>query len=216
MAVEPLSVGKAICGKDLRRVARVFFTFSNRVLQFWGNLRKKPRSAGFVLEIKKFLIAVFQRVPNGNPKSLHARAAEFKIVAHKVEVSFRPDEDGVSYIKAESAANVGKEVVTALEIGTTDKVTCEKWLIKAQAFQTDPGLQFRLGPLAKRRPIDCIEIVENRAVGIEKDINVLMATPGHLATDSEILLDKEKIAAESWITTPADALRSVICACKGI
>ena len=113
------------------------------MLQFWGNLRKKPRSAGFVLNLE-ISIAVFQRVPNGNPKSLHARAAEFKIVAHKVEVSFRPDEDGVSYIKAESAANVGKEVVTALEIGTPQNYTCEKWLIKAQAFQTHPRPEFCL------------------------------------------------------------------------
>lgn len=125
-------------------------------------------------------------------------------------MGLRPDENGVRHIKPEPAADVHEEMVTALKIRTANKVAGEERLVKTKAFQTDPSLQIRLRLFAKRRPIDCVEIVENRAVRIEKDIDVLMTTPGHFATDSEVLLDKKKITAERWITTAANALWSVV------
>ena len=142
------------------------------------------------LNFKNFLVAILQRVADGNAKSLHTRTAELKVVSDKVEVGLRPDEDGVGHIKAESAAHVGEKVVAADEVLAAKCGTGEKWLVKTKAFQTDAGLQFGLGSLAQRRTVDRIEIVQNRAVRIEEDIHVLMATPCHFTADAKIFLDK--------------------------
>lgn len=125
-------------------------------------------------------------------------------------MGLRPDEDGIGHVKAESASHVDQEVIAALKVRTAHKIAGEEWLVETEAFKADSALQFRLCPLAERRTIDRIEIVENRAVGIEKDVHVLMTAPCHLAPYSEILFDKEEITAERRITTAADALWSVV------
>ena len=171
---------------------------------------KNPASIRGVFEFKKFLIAVLQRVAEGNTISRHAGTAELKIVVDKVIMGFGSDENGVGHIKANSASHVDQEVIAALKVGTTHKVTGEKWLVETEAFQTNSPLQFRLSPLAEWRAIDRIEIVKNGAIRIEKDINVLVAAPCHLATYSEIFFDEKKITAERRITTASDALWSVV------
>jgi hypothetical protein len=75
---------------------------------------------------------------------LDTRPAELKIVANKVEVSFRPDEDGVRHIKPDPAANMGEKVIAALEIRAPDKIAREKRLVKAEAFESYSCLQICL------------------------------------------------------------------------
>ena len=188
MAIEPLCVGKGVKEKTLEHSSQLR-RFAPRA-SVCRATRKTPLTGGVLQNFKNFLVAILQRVADGNAKSLHTRTAEFKVVSDKVEVGLRPDEDGVGHIKAESAANVGEKVVTTLKIRTTNKVAGEKWLVKPKAFQTDTGLQFGLSSLAQRRAVDRIEIVQNWAVRIEEDIHVLMATPCHFTADAKIFLDK--------------------------
>ena len=121
-----------------------------------------------------------------------------------------PDENGVCHVKAESASHVNQEVITALKVRTAHKITREKWLVEAEALQTDSALQFRLRSFAKRRAIDRIEIVKNGAIWVEKDVDILVAAPCYFTAYSEVLLDEKKITAECRITTAADALWSVV------
>lgn len=176
-----------------------------------GILRnKKPRKRAGFFEFKEFLIAVLQRVAEGNTISRHAGTAELKIVVDKVIMGFGSDENGVGHVKAESASYVDQEVIAALKVRTANKVTGEKWLVETETLQADSSLQVRLRFLPQWRAINGIEIVKNGAIRIEKDINVLVAAPCHLATYSEIFFDEKKITAERRITTAADALWSVV------
>ena len=214
MAIEPLCVGNGVKEKTLEHSSPLR-RFAPRASVF-GATRKTPLISGVLQNFKNFLVAIFQRVADGNAKSLHTRTAEFKVVSDKVKVGLRPDEDGVGHIKAESAANVGKKVVATLKIRTTNKVAGEKGLVKPKAFQTDAGLQFGLGPLAQRRTVDRIEIIEDWAVRIEKDVHVLVSAPCHFTADAKIFLDKQKITAESRITTTANTLWGVVQIVEGI
>jgi translation elongation factor EF-4 len=77
-------------------------------------------------------------------------------------------------------------------------------------------LQLRLCPLAQWRTIDRIEIVKNGTVRVEKDVDVLVTAPSHFPTNPKILLIKKEVAAESGISTSANALGRVIRAVQRI
>ena len=49
-------------------------------------------------------------------------------------MGFGPDENGVRHVKTQPASHMDQEVVTALKVGTTYKVTGEKWLVEAEAL----------------------------------------------------------------------------------
>ena len=127
-------------------------------------------------------------------------------------MGLRPDENGIGHVKAESASHVDQEVIAADEVRASAERTAivKKWLVKSETFQTDSALQFRLCPLAERRAIDRVEIVEDRTVGVEKNVHVLMGTPGHLRAYPKVFLIEKEITAERRITTAADALWSVV------
>ena len=91
MAIEPLCVGKGVKEKTLEHSSQLR-RFAPRASVCMAT-RKTPLTGGVLQNFKNFLVAILQRVADGNAKSLHTRTAEFKIVADKVEVSFRPDEN---------------------------------------------------------------------------------------------------------------------------
>lgn len=176
-----------------------------------GGLQQKalPR-AGLDWNSAPRSFAIFQRVPKRDAKTLHSRSAELKVVAHEVKMRFRPDKDTVRHVETQSSAHVRQKVVAALEIGAPGETARKKRLVKPEALNPDPALQFRLRPFAHGRSKHGVEIVQNRPVWVEKNIYVLMATPGDFSSDSEVFFNKEEIAAERGITAPADALRSVV------
>jgi len=123
---------------------------------------------------------------------------------------FRPDKYAVRHVEAETSANVSQKVIAALEIRAASETAGEKWLIKTQALNANPTLQFRLRSFAQWRSKHRIEVIENRPVRIEKNVHVLVTAPCHFPAHAEILLDEKEIAAESGVSTAPDALRSVV------
>lgn len=138
----------------------------------------------------------------------------------EIEVCFRTDENAGGNIESQPRPGVEQKVVAALKIRTSSckwiVTTGNEWRIEAYALCAYSSFEFHLRSLAQRRSVNGIEVVENRPVGIEKDVHVLTAAPGHVATYAEVLLPEQKIAAERGIGPSADALRSVVRIVKGI
>src|ERR1051326_2715296 len=107
-------------------------------------------------------------------------------------------------------------MVAALKVRATGKVAREERLVKPKTLKPNAALQLSLRSLAQRRRQHSVEVVEYGAVGIEKDVHVLVATPGDFRSSAEVFLVKKEVAAESGIAASADALRSMVRAVQGI
>ena len=122
----------------------------------------------------------------------------------------RRDEDGAHGIVANAAAKVAEEMMAAGEICAAEGGAVKERLIKTDALQSDSGLQIRLGFLADRRGIDCVEIVEQRTKWLKRSIHTLARSPRNLSSGSNIFLEKKKIAFECQVCSASHILRSEI------
>ena len=202
MFIQPLSVGRNIGEKSLRSAAP-------------ANAKKGPALLRRALDELNLdaLLLILERIADGDAIPVYARAAEFKVVANEIKVRFRTYEDGACHIETHTAAHVSHKVIAALKIRAAGKTTGEKGRIKPQALDSNPALQLCLRLLAKRWRNHTVEIVQDGTVRIEKDVHVLVSTPGHFPAKPKIFLPKQEIAAEGGVGAPANALW---CVCRRI
>src|SRR5258707_1897021 len=99
------------------------------------------------------------------------------------------------------------EMVAALVILASGKPAGEKRLIERKPLGADSPLQLSLRLLSQRRSKHGIDIVENRTVGLEEQIHVLMGSVSGFSADTEVLMEEKEVSAEDWVSAAANALR---------
>lgn len=162
-----------------------------------------------------FSILIFEGVAERNSNSSGAAAAELKVVANQIKMHLRRNKNGTHGIVANPAAKVAEEMMAAGEICAAEAGAVKERLIETDALQADSRLQIRLGFLANRRGINCVEIVEQRTKRLKRSIHTLTRSPCNLSSSSKIFLEKKKIAFECQVCSASHILRSEIRASTG-
>ena len=108
------------------------------------------------------LLLVLKGIADGYAKAGSAGAAELHIIAHFIEMRFRPDENSRRHIQPDGRAKLPKEVIAAYEIRAPGKGALKTWRIKTNALSSYSSRKLQLGPLAQRRCIHRIHVIEKR------------------------------------------------------
>ena len=150
---------------------------------------------------------VLARIANRHAKASHARAGKLKVVVNEVNMRLWTYEDAPVHIQPKAASEVPQEMIAALEIRTSEKITGENRRIETKALRADSSLQLGLRVLSQRRSKHGIEIVKNRAVGLEEQIHVLMSAVSDFTAHTEVFFEEEEVPAEARVGAAANGLR---------
>jgi hypothetical protein len=149
-------------------------------------------------------------VSHRDAKALHARAAEFQVVPHKVEMGFGTDKNAVGHVKLQASAYVRHEVIAAAEISATAEGAAGKeGGIETDALNSNASLQLTLNSLAQFGGVNRVEVVKERTVRLLKDVQVLVHAPTGRHTYPKAFLE-EKISAQGRICAAADGLGKMV------
>jgi len=136
-------------------------------------------------------------------------AAEFKIVANKVEVRFRPDENVVEGVEFDSSSYVAQQVIRTGKVRAGKETARNEGLIKAYALASDSTFHFKCRLLAQGRSKNGIEVVKDRTEGQESLGKVSGGPPEDLTTDPE-MMGQQNVGANGGKYSAADRLREKI------
>ena len=118
---------------------------------------------------------------------------------YEVDVALRANEEVMPEVVTNPAADMSHEVIAAYIICTSAELTTSvNRGIEANAIATDSSLKIRAGLPAKTRLKYCVEIIENRAVGLITAINTLSCLPGDVESESDPV-SEDHISAEAGI-----------------
>lgn len=132
-------------------------------------------------------------------------AAEFKIVANKVEVRFRPDENVVEGVEFHSSSYVAQQVIRTGEVRAGKEAASNEGLIKAYALASDSTFHFQCRLLAQRRRKNGIEVIKDRTEGLESLGKIPCGPPEDLTADPE-MMGQQNIGANGGKHSTADRL----------
>lgn len=136
-------------------------------------------------------------------------SAELEVVADKVEMSLRPDEDAMTGVYLNSTSYMPEEMIRADKVCAGEKIAGDKVLVEAHALPAEPGLQFRRGFLSQRWSKHSVKVVENRTKGQKSLGETSCGPPGDLAANPEIMKEEE-VAAETRKHASAYRLRKEV------
>lgn len=148
-------------------------------------------------------------IANGYAQASGVIAAELKIVANKVEVRLRPDEDVVDCVELYSHPDVSQQVIGAGEVGTREEAAGNKGLIKAYALASNSTLQIKGCSLSQRRRKDGIEIIEDGPEWLESLRDIARSSPEDLTTDSNVM-NEQHVSTDGGKHATANGLREEV------
>lgn len=122
---------------------------------------------------------------------------------------FRPDENSVRHIKTHGPAKLAKEVIAALKIRATSEGAGKCRRVKTDTLHANACGKFRLGPLAQRRRIDRIHIIEKGPEWQLPLVKVFFGAECRIEPYAEVVKEK-KIQADHGICATTNGLHKAI------